>query len=91
MSGNDKSSSIYFGYSWQLTKWILDSGATCHMTPQTSDFIPGLLEDRDKYIGVADGNHATAKQKGKSQIIMCGNNGYSFIATLNNVLLSLDL
>ena len=34
------------------------------MTLEVSDFIPGLLEDKDKNIKVADGHHATAK-KGK--------------------------
>ena len=33
------------------------------MTPQVSDFIPGSLEDMDKYIEVADGYYVTAKQK----------------------------
>ena len=50
-----------FGDSSQLTNWILDSGATCNMTPQVSDFIPGLLEDTDEHIEVADGHHVTAK------------------------------
>ena len=35
------------------------------MAPQVSDFIPGSLEDTDKYIGVADGNYVTAKEKGQ--------------------------
>ena len=39
-----------FEDSLQLTNWILDSGATCHMTPEVTDFIPGSLEDTDKYI-----------------------------------------
>ena len=43
MSGNDESSSSDFGDSFQLTNWILDSIATCHMTTQVSDFIPGSL------------------------------------------------
>ena len=34
MSGNDESPSRYFGDSPQLTNWILDSGATCHMKLQ---------------------------------------------------------
>ena len=38
----------------------------CHMTPEVSDFIPGSLEDTDKYIGVADGHSVTAKQKRSS-------------------------
>ena len=35
------------------------------MTPQVKDFIPGSLEDTDKYIEVVDGHYATAKKKGK--------------------------
>ena len=58
----------YFGDSLQLTNWVLDSGATCHMTPQVSYFISVSLEDTDKYIEVADIYHVTAKQKGQVQI-----------------------
>ena len=43
MSGNDECPSENFGDSSQLTNWVLDSGATCHMTPEVSDFIPGSL------------------------------------------------
>ena len=65
MSGNDKISSRYFGVNSILTNWILDSGSTCHMTSQFSGFIPGPLEDTDKYIEFADGHHVTAKQNGQ--------------------------
>ena len=61
MSGNDECLSGNFGYSLLLTNWILDSGATWHMTPEVSDFIPGLLEDMDKHIEVADGYHIKNK------------------------------
>ena len=44
------------------------------MTPEVSDFIPGSLEDTDKYIEVADGHHVTAKQKGQVRIRMCDDN-----------------
>ena len=40
ISGNDKCPSGNFGDSSQLTNWILDSGATCHITPEVSYFIP---------------------------------------------------
>ena len=63
MSGNDKCTSGNFGDSLQLTYQILDSGEMCHMTPELSVFIPGLLEDTDKHTGVADGHHVTEKQK----------------------------
>ena len=61
------------------------------MTPEVSDFIPGSLEDTDKYIEVANGHHVTAKQKGQLQIQMCDDNRKTFIATLYNVLLEPDL
>ena len=63
MSNDDASKNKAYGDSSQLTIWILDSGATCHMTPEVTDFIPGSLEVTDKFIEVADGHHVTAKQK----------------------------
>ena len=57
MSSDEECKSIKYGDSLQLTNWILDLGATCHMTPEVSDFIPGSIEDMDKYIEVADRHH----------------------------------
>ena len=91
MSSNDKRKSEKYGDSSQLTNGILDLGATCHMTPEISDFIPGLLEDTDKYIEVADGHHVTVKQKDQARIQMYNDNGKTFIATLYNVILAPDL
>ena len=91
MSVNDKCPSGNFGDSSKLTNWILDSGATCHMTPEVSDFIPGQLEDTDKRIEAADGHHVTSKQKVQVQIKLCDDNGDPFIVTLHNVLLAPDL
>ena len=61
------------------------------MTPEDKDFIPGSLEDTDKFIEVAYGHHVTAKQKGSVRIQMFDDNGEKFIATLYNVLLAPDL
>ena len=91
MSDNDEFPSRNFGESLQQDNWVLDSGATFHMTPQVSEFIPGLLDYMDKHIEVADGHYAMAKQKRQVQIKMCDNNGDTFITTLHNVLLSPDL
>ena len=91
MSVNDECPSGNFGDSSKLTNWILDYGATCHMTPEVSYFIPSSLEDTDKYIEVAYIHHVTAKQKGRVRIKMCENNGDYFIATLHNVLLAPQL
>ena len=52
----------------QLTNWILDSVARCHMTPAVSDFILGSLEDTDKHVEVTYRHHVTAKQKGQVRI-----------------------
>ena len=68
MSSNEESSNEKYGDSSQLTNWILDSEATCHMTPEVSYFIPGTLEDTDKYIEVAEGHHVTEKQKHQVRI-----------------------
>ena len=62
MYGNDEFPSGNFGDSSQLTDWILDSGATCHMIPEISDFITGLFEDTDKNIEFAYGHHVTANK-----------------------------
>ena len=50
-----------YGESSQLNNWILDSGATCHMTLDISNFVPGSLVEIDKYIEVVDGHFVTAK------------------------------
>ena len=91
LSNDDVRENKEYGDSLQLTNWILDSGATFHMTPEVTDFIPGSLEDTDKFIEVADRHHVTAKQKGSVRIQMVDNNGENFIATLYNVLLAPDL
>ena len=41
ISSNDKHKSEKYGDSLQLTNWILDSGATCHMKLEVLYFIPG--------------------------------------------------
>ena len=82
MSSNDECSSENYGDSSQWTNWILDSGATCHMTPEVSYFITLSLEDTDKYIEVADRHHSTAKQKIQVRIKMGDSNGKPINATL---------
>ena len=59
MYDNYEFPSRYFGDSSQLTNWILDSGATCHIMQE----FQVSLEDMDKHIEVADRNQVMAKQK----------------------------
>ena len=57
MYDNEKCPSRNLGDSSQSTNWILDSGATCHMMPEFSDFIPGLLDDTNTHTEIADRHH----------------------------------
>ena len=90
MSSNAETPRIYFGDILQLNNWILDSCATCHMTPENYNFIPDSLEETDKYIKVADGIFTVKKQE-KRKYKIFDDNGKPFIATLYNVILVPDL
>ena len=91
MSSNTEIPRRYFEDILILTNCILGLGATCHMTPDISDFIPVSLVETYKYINVADGYSFAAKQIGSVQIKMHDINGKPFISTLYNVLLAPDL
>ena len=91
MSSDDEHKSGEYGDSSQLTNWSLDSGATCRMTSEVMDLIPGSLEDTDTCIEVADRHHVTEKQNGPVHIKMCDDDGKKFFATLYNVLLAPEL
>ena len=92
MSNDDVRENKDYGNSSQLTNWILDSGATCHMTPEVTEFIPGSLEDTDKFIEVADRNHVTAKQKGSVRLIIPSNTEFHIkIRVFYSILTRLDL
>ena len=91
MSSNANIPRRKFGDRLQLTSWILDSGATCHMTKDISDFILGSFLETDKYIEVADGHLVTEKQTGEVQIKMRDNNGKPSVPKLYNVLLASNL
>ena len=68
ISSNAESNRIYFGDRLQLTNLILDSGATCHMTPEILDFISISMVEMDKYIEVTDGNFITTKKQEKFKL-----------------------
>ena len=61
------------------------------MTSQVSDFIPGSLEDTDKYIEVMDGIYVTENQKVQVQMKMCDDNGNPFSMTLHNIIFVPDI
>ena len=48
MSSNAEITRRNYGDSLQLTNWILDSDATCHMTPELLGFIQGIFLETDK-------------------------------------------
>ena len=57
-----------YGYSLKLTNWFLESGETCHMTTDISNFIPGSLVKTDKYIEFSYGNFVIAGETEEVQI-----------------------
>ena len=65
MSTNAESTRRNYGDSLELTNWILDSGTTCCMTPDISDFIPGSLVETDKYIKLQMGISSQEKKQEK--------------------------
>ena len=60
MSPNTEIPRRNYGNSSQLTNWVLDSGATCHMAPDISYFVLVSLVETEKYIEVVDG-HSKSK------------------------------
>ena len=80
-----------YGDSLQLTNWILDSGMTCHTTPEISYFILDLLVETYKYIEFAYGHLVTEKQTGRVQVEMRDDNGKPLITTVYNLLLAPEL
>ena len=90
VSSNAESPRRDLGDRSQLTNSVLDSGATCHMTPDISDFIAGSLVEMERSIEVTYVHFVTAKQTGEVQIKMRDNNGKPIIAVLYNVLLAPD-
>ena len=82
MSSNEDSTRRYVVDSLQLTNWILDSGETCHMTPEISYFILVSLVKTDKCIELSYEPFFTAKQTGEVQIKIRDNNGKPFVDTL---------
>ena len=88
MSTNAESPRRNYGDILQLTNYILDSGATCQMTPEILGFILGLLVETYKYVQVADGNLVTVKKTGELQIKIRYDYGKPFVATLYNLLLT---
>ena len=47
-----------------LENWVMDSGATCHMTQYKDDFMPGSEKPETKSVEVADGFAVSAPSSG---------------------------
>ena len=59
MFTNKESPRRGYGDCLQMNNSILDSGATCYITPHILDDIPGSLLETYKCIEVADGHFVT--------------------------------
>ena len=86
MSIDDKRKSGEYGDSSHLTNWILYSGATFHMTPEVTDFIPGALEDTDKFIEVADGHHIVEEHRSLGGSIISRLDNGAFVGLIYELL-----
>ena len=64
MSSNAEITRINHEEISQLSNLVLNSDATCHMTPEISDFIPRWLVETYKYTKVTDRNFVTLKRTG---------------------------
>ena len=89
MSSNIEIPGRDFVYRSQLINWVLDSGATFHMIPEISYFVPVSLVGTDKYIEVANGGFSQLKT-GEFQIKNCDDNGKPLTSTLYVLLSSPD-
>ena len=89
-SSNGDISRQAFGYSSHPNNWILDSGATCYMTPYISYFIPGSFVETKKKKEVSD-TFCHSKIKRTSSNKMSDDNGKSSISKLYNILVAPDL
>ena len=67
LSHNNYGASDNFGDNLQLIDWILDSGATCNITPQGSNFIPRLLDNTDIIYKLHTDITSWQNQKGKHE------------------------
>ena len=56
----------YFGDISQLTNWILESGATCHMTPDIYVFTPVSMVETNEYI---EGAYRCFLQQNKQDLL----------------------
>ena len=69
-----------------LNNWVMDSGATCHMTPYKNDFVNDSKNSEDKVVEVVDGYTVPAKSSGTIIIKTTSNQGDSINLRIKGVL-----
>ena len=62
-----------------LNNWVMDSGATCHMTPFRSDFAKNSESEEDRFVEVADGFTVPATTSGTVIMPVFTDNGEKLI------------
>ena len=70
-----------------LYNWVMDSGATCHMTPHESDFLPETVRSANKVVEVADGHTVPATLCGTVLVITSTDLGQKINLRIEDVLL----
>lgn len=70
---------------FQTSGWIIDSGATCHISTRRNDFIKFDNTSRET-VSVANGQTVTSSGKGSCQLVMYNSNGEKTKVTVEDVL-----
>ena len=69
-----------------INNWLIDSGASKHMTPNLNDFDCDSLEPTGKIVTIADGTELQCHRFGKVTLRMHSDFGQEFYAKLQDVL-----
>ena len=69
-----------------MSNWLIDSGASAHMTHFITDLIPETIYEIDKIVEVADGTETHSKRAGTTIINMLDDNGRKVKGTMDRVM-----
>lgn len=81
----NESNQFLFVVSTLVSGWILDSGATCHISGQRNAFSPFNANHRE-IVTMANGSHVTAMGKGDIRIQLLNESNETTLVTMKDVL-----
>ena len=82
-----KAEAVKHGSCTIISNWVIDSGASAHMSPFLSDFVHGKMVSVSKIVQVADEYETPCNHKGQTHPLqMTSNNGKTVTAKMEHVL-----